>query len=135
VVEAAVVEETLQLAQGQENNAQVVDEERSFIAFTAWQAEAMRRAVALNREGDRRGAKHFLERELRWLERYARGLAGAEPMLAELVLLLRRVDEEMDPRMLKAVYFRSAIRARQEVDLRSAPQEPLADLLRKSSRK
>jgi Ca-activated chloride channel family protein len=135
VVEAAVVEETLQLAQGQENNAQVVDEERSFIAFTAWQAEAMRRAVALNREGDRRGAKHFLERELRWLERYARGLAGTEPMLAELVLLLRRVDEEMDPRMLKAVYFRSAMRARQEVDLRRAPQEPLADLLRKSSRK
>ena len=135
LVEVAPIEATLLLAQGQENNAQVADDERRMTVFTAWHAEAMRRAIGFNREGDRRGAKHFLERELRWLERYARGLAGAEPLLAELVLLLRRVDEEMEPRLLKALHVRASNRARQEVDLRSVAQAPLADLLRKAPRK
>ena len=109
--------------------------ERSLAAFTAWQAEAMRRAVGLNREGDRRGAKHFLERELRWLERYARGLPGTEPLLAELVLLLRRAEEDLDPRLREELYAASMMRARHEKDLRSAPRAPLADMLRREPRR
>jgi hypothetical protein len=91
---------------------------------------AMRRAVGLNREGDRRGAKHFLERELRCLEGYARGLPGTEPLLAELVLLPRRVEEDRDPRLRKELHAASSMRARHEKELRSAPRAPLADRLR-----
>ena len=81
----------------------------------------------MNREGDRRAAKHFLERELRWMERYARGVPGAEPLLAELVLVLRRVGEEWDERTRKAVWATSAQRSRHEPDLRAASQPSIAD--------
>ena len=130
LVEAEPVETELRLAHGHDNTAQERDIDRSLAAFTAWQAEAMRRAVGLNREGDRRGAKHFLERELRWLEGYARGLPGTEPLLAELVLLPRRVEEDRDPRLRKELHAASSMRARHEKELRSAPRAPLADRLR-----
>jgi Ca-activated chloride channel family protein len=135
LVEAEPAEAELRLTHGHDNTAQDRDIERSLAAFTAWQAEAMRRAVGLNREGDRRGAKHFLERELRWLERYARGLPGTEPLLAELVLLLRRAEEDLDPRLRKELYAASMMRARHEKDLRSAPRAPLADMLRREPRR
>lgn len=94
----------------------------------------MRRAVGLNRDGDRRGAKHFLERELRWLERYARGLPGAEPLLAELVLLLRRAEEDLDPRLRKELFAASTMRSRAERDFRSAARASVADMLRDEAR-
>lgn len=129
-VEAEPVEADLLLAHGHDNNAQERDIALSLAAFAAWQADAMRRAVGLNRDGDRRGAKHFLERELRWLERYARGLPGAEPLLAELVLLLRRAEEDLDPRLRKELFAASTMRSRAERDFRSAPRAGLADMLR-----
>jgi hypothetical protein len=69
LVEAGPVEATLTLARGGENTAQPRDVAASLAALTAWQAEVMRRAVVMNREGDRRGLKHVLEREVRWMER------------------------------------------------------------------
>jgi Ca-activated chloride channel family protein len=130
VVEARPVEAELRLAVGADNTAQERDVDRSIAVLQAWQADVMRRAVGLNREGDRRGAKHFLEKELRWLERYARGLPGAEPLLAELVLLRRRVEEELDPRLRKELYAASTYRMRAELDYRSAPRMSLAEMLR-----
>lgn len=135
LVEAETVEAELRLAHGHDNTAQSRDVARSLTAFAAWQAEAMRRAVGLNREGDYRGAKHFLERELRWLERYARGLPGAEPLLAELVLLLRRAEEDLDPRLRKELYAAAFLRTRSEKDLRSAARAPLAEMLRREPRR
>ncbi|MCX7684753.1 MAG: VWA domain-containing protein [Acetobacteraceae bacterium] len=131
VVEAGPVEAELRLAQGAENDAQPRDVARSLAVLTAWQAEVMRRAVGLNREGNRRGAKHFLEKELRWLERYARGLPGAEPLLAELVLLRRRAEEELAPRLRKELFAAASFRMRSETDYRLASRESLADMLRR----
>jgi Ca-activated chloride channel family protein len=131
VVEAGPVEAELRLALGADNNAQERDADRSLAVLQAWQADVMRRAVGLNREGDRRGAKHFLEKELRWLERYARGLPGAEPLLAELVLLLRRAEEELDPRLRKELYAMSTNRMRGQSDYRSAPRASVAEMLRR----
>lgn len=133
-VEAEPAEAELLLAHGHDNTAQERDIALSTVAFTAWQADAMRRAVGLNREGDRRGARHFLERELRRLERYARGLPGAEPLLAELVLLLRRADEELDPRLRKELFAASMMRSRAERDFRSASRADLAAMLREDPR-
>ena len=72
-VEANPVEVELRLARGTENNAQPRHIGRSVAVVRAWQADAVRNAMRMNREGDRRAAKHFLERELRWMEPYARG--------------------------------------------------------------
>ena len=112
------------------NNAQPRDLDRSMAALQAWQAETLRRTMTLNRNGDRRGAKHYLERELRYMQRYAMGMAEAEPLLAELVLLLRRVDREIEPRLRKEIYNTTSRRAFYKGDLRSAARASLADRLR-----
>lgn len=128
-VNAAAAEAELLLAESSENKTQRRDVDRSVAAFIAWQADAMRRTVTFNVEGDRRGAKHYLKRELKWMEHYARDLPGVEPLLAELVLLLRRADEEMSPRFGKALYMGSTQRMRSENDLRSSPQASLMKVL------
>jgi len=54
-----------------------------------------------------------------------------EPLLAELVLLLRRADEEMDTRIQKELYVASRRRVRGESDLRSAPRASVSEVLRR----
>lgn len=132
-IEGAPAEAALTLARGAENNAQRRDIDLSFAVLTAWQAEAMRRAVAMNRDGDRRGAKHFLEREIRWLERYGRGLPGADVLLSEVVLLLRRVDEDLDPRLRKEIYAAASMRTFAKEDHRAAARASLSDRLRRDT--
>ena len=129
-VEADEADVELRLADQRENTPQRRDIARSVAAFNAWQADAMRRTIDLNRNRDRRGAKHYLTRELKWMEPYARDLPGSEPLLAELVLLLRRADEEIDARTVKEVFRGSMMRMRSESDLRSAPRRSMADVLR-----
>ena len=96
----------------------------------SWQAEVLRRAVAMNRGHDRRAGRYYLEREIRFIEKYARGLPGAESLIAELVLVLRRAEEEFHPRMAKELYMASAMRSFSKPDHRSAPRASLADRLR-----
>jgi len=93
-------------------------------------AEALRRAVRMNRDGDGRAARHFLERELRWMEPYARSIPGADILLAELILVQRRVGEEWDERTRKEVYAASHKLSRSERDLRSEPPRSLSDRFR-----
>jgi Ca-activated chloride channel family protein len=129
-IDARLVEVELRLARGSENNAQPRDAARSLAVVQAWQAEALRRAVRMNREGDRRAAKHFLERELRWMEPYARGIPGTETLLAELILVQRRVSEEWDERTRKEVYAASYKSSRSARDLRAAPRATLTERFR-----
>jgi Ca-activated chloride channel family protein len=129
-IDARPVEAELRLTRGSENNAQPRDAARSLAVVQAWQADALRRAVRMNREGDRRAAKHFLERELRWMEPYARGIPGTETLLAELILVQRRVSEEWDERTRKEVYALSYKLSRSEMDLRVAPRASLSERFR-----
>lgn len=134
-VGAGPLEAELTFAPGRENTGQPREIDRSVAVLTAWQAEAMRRTVALNREGDLRGARSFLSRELGWLEPYARDLPGADSLLAELVLLERRAEEELDPRTRKELFMASTTRMRYEGDLRSAPRASVAEVLRRKAPK
>jgi Ca-activated chloride channel family protein len=129
-IDARPVEAELHLARGSENNAQPRDAARSLAVVQAWQADALRRAVRMNREGDRRAAKHFLERELRWMEPYARGIPGTETLLAELILVQRRVSEEWDERTRKDVYALSYKLSRSELDMRAEPRASISALFR-----
>ncbi len=124
-VEARAVEVELTLARGTENNAQPIDAGRCLAVVQAWQADALRQAVRMNRNGDRRAARHFLERELRWMEPYARGVPGTDTLIAELILVQRRVSEEWDERTRKEVFAASYKLSRNETDLRAAPQMSL----------
>ncbi|RAI54053.1 vWA domain-containing protein [Roseicella frigidaeris] len=126
-VEARAVEAELRLARGADNNAQPRDRDRTLAVVQAWTADVLRSAVRMNREGDRRAATHFLERQLRWLEPYARGVPGTETLVAELVLVQRRIGDEWDERTRKEVYSASMKRARYEEDLRAAPRASIAE--------
>jgi Ca-activated chloride channel homolog len=129
-VEASPMEAELRLARGSENKAQPRDLGRSLAVVQAWQAEALRRAVRMNREGNRRAARHFLDRELRRMEPFARGVPGAEALVAELILVQRRVTEEWDERTRKEVYAASYKLSRSEHDLRSAPRASITERFR-----
>jgi hypothetical protein len=52
---------------------------------------------------------------------------GTAPLLAELVLVLRRVGEEWDERTRKEVFAASAMRSRGEVELRAAAPPSIAE--------
>jgi Ca-activated chloride channel family protein len=130
-VVSPIMEAAIRFARGAENNAHPRDPARSRIVAEAWQAQVLRQAMALNRRGDHRGAEHFLDRELRWFERFARGLGGAEALLAELVLLRRRIAEELSPRLRKEIYAASSNRAFYQKDHRSAPRPDLSERLRR----
>lgn len=118
-VEAPPVELELRLARSGENKRQPRDLDRSLAVVRAWQAEVLRKAARLNREGEYRGAEHYLKRELGWMERYAHGVPGAKPLLAELVLVQRRAGEAWDERTRKGVFAAASMAARSEADLRA----------------
>ena len=129
-VEARPAEAELRLTRSAENKAQPRDAARSLAVVQAWQAEALRRAVRMNREGDRRAARHFLERELRWMEPYARGIPGTETLLAELILVQRRVSEAWDERTRKEVFGTSFRLLRVQRDPRATPRATLTERFR-----
>ena len=128
-VEAEPVEVELHLAAGKDNTAQPRDLERSLMVLQAWHAAVLRKAVLLNRAGDHRAARGFIERELHWFERYAHRVPGAEALLAELVLLLRRAEEERSERTRKEVFAASTRQGRSERDRRSVAPASLRDIL------
>lgn len=130
-IEAGPADATLSLVRGRENNAQKRDSDVSMVALTAWQADVIRQSLAMNRSGDLRSGKHFLEREIHWMERYARGLPGADTLLAELVLLLRRSDERYNPRLRKELYAEASMRAFWRGDHRQSQQTSLSERLRR----
>jgi hypothetical protein len=130
VVEAEPVEVELRLAAGGENSAQLRDLDRSLTVLQAWQAAVLRKAAGLNRDLNRRAARGFVERELRWFQRYARGVPGAEPLVVELIRLSRRAEEEWSERTRKEVFLEASHRGRFEEDRRSAAKlASLHDLL------
>ena len=116
-VAARPVTATLTLAEGTRNNAQVRDLGRTLAVVNAWQSEVVRAAVLMNRDGDYRAARSFVERELRFLERYARNVPGAEPMLRDLAIVQRSIHEEWSERDRKEVYLQSVKASRLEIDM------------------
>jgi len=134
VVETAPVDASLTLAIGAKNNAQRRDISLSLAVMKAWRADVLRMAVTLNRRGDRRATKAYLEREVSLLERYAKGLPDTDALLAELALLLRRAEQRFDERLSKEIYAASASMAFSLSDHRSAPRASLSERLRKEER-
>ncbi len=125
VVAARPVTATLTLAEGTRNNAQVRDLGRTLAVVNAWQSEVVRAAVLMNRDGDYRAARSFVERQLRFLERYARNVAGAEPMLRDLAIVQRSIHEAWSERDRKEVYLQSMKVQRAEMDWSSRSKPSL----------
>src|SRR5579863_1318318 len=115
--------------EGARNNRQPRDEAASMAVAVAWHAEIVRTAARLNRRGERRQARGFVERELQYFERYCVGLPEALPMLREIVVLRQNVDREWDERTRKEMEFSSYARSSNSADYRPA-KEPWSNRLR-----
>jgi hypothetical protein len=59
----------------------------------------------MNRAGERRQARRYLERELRHFERYCGGMPEALPLLKEIAALKQNSDRSWDERTRKEMEF------------------------------
>jgi Ca-activated chloride channel family protein len=100
-IEARPVEAAFTLVEGARNNRQRRDETASMAVATVWHTEILRAAARLNRSGERRQARRYVERELQFFERYCSGLPQAAPLLKEIALLRQNVDRDWDERTRK----------------------------------
>jgi Ca-activated chloride channel family protein len=87
--------------EGARNNRQSRDEAVAMSVVRAWHAEVVRTAARMNRVGERRQARRYLERELRLFERYCVGLPAAGELLKEIAVLKQNVDLEWNERTRK----------------------------------
>ena len=90
--------EAFTLVEGARNNRQPRDESVSTTVAAAWHAEIVRTATRLNRAGDRRQARRYLERELHDFERYCASLEAALPLLKEIATLKQNAERTWDER-------------------------------------
>ena len=108
----------VKFVRGAANDAQVRDERLSVLVAESWHAQVVHAVAGMNRSGERRQARHFLERELRYFERYCRGLSGTEKLVGELALMIRHVDTEWNERTRKVMQYESVRAQRQQADFR-----------------
>jgi Ca-activated chloride channel homolog len=108
------------LVEGSRNNKQPRDETASIAVVVAWHAEVVRNAARMNRLGDRRQARRYVERELQYFERYCARLPHALPLLREIALLKQNVDREWDERTRKEMEVGSYLSQTNRADYRPA---------------
>jgi hypothetical protein len=119
-LEAPPAEATITLVEGARNNKQARDETASMSVAAAWNAEIVRRAAQLNRSGERRQARRFVERELQFFERYCSGLPQALPLLREIVVLKQNVERDWDERTRKEMEISAYMSQSNRADYRPA---------------
>ena len=73
----------------------------------------------MNRAGERRQARRYLERELHHFERYCSGLPEALPLLKEIATLKQNVDRSWNERTRKEMEFAAYAVQSNRADYRS----------------
>jgi Ca-activated chloride channel homolog len=106
--------------------------ERSLAVARLWHASIVRTVARMNRTGDRREARHYLERELRFFQRYGKGLAGSDALTRELVLMLRRIGQEWNERTRKEMELFSFRYAYSAPDHRSMVRDSWVQRLKRA---
>jgi len=125
-LEAAPAEVAFTLAEGARNNRQPRNEAASMTVARAWHADIVRTASQMNRGGDRRHARHYVERELHFFERYCVGLPEARDLLKEIAVLKQNVDRTWDERTRKEMELGSYLVQSNRADYRG-PKRAWAD--------
>ncbi|MGA2045419.1 MAG: VWA domain-containing protein [Roseiarcus sp.] len=111
-------EASIAFVDGVRNTKQPRDEAASMAVALAWHAEIVRRAAQLNRGGERRQARRFVERELQYFERYCAGLPQAMPLVREITVLKQNVDRQWDERTRKEMELGAYLSAANKQDYR-----------------
>jgi len=119
-LEARACEVAFTFVEGARNTRQSRDELASMAVARAWHAEIVRAAARMNRAGDRRQVRHFVERELQFFERYCSGLPEALGLLKEIAILKQNVDQDWDERTRKEMELSSYLVQGNRADYRPA---------------
>jgi hypothetical protein len=119
-LEAVPVEVAFTFVEGSRNNRQPRDEAASMAVARAWHSEIIRVAARMNRAGDRRQARHFVERELQFFERYCAGLPEARELLKEIAVLKQNVDRDWNERTRKEMEIASYLSQSNRADYRGS---------------
>ena len=119
-LESLPVEVAFTFVEGVRNNRQPRDEAASMAVARAWHAEIIRAAARMNRAGDRRQARHFVERELQFFERYCSGLPEARDLLKEIAVLRQNVERDWNERTRKEMEIASYLSQSNRADYRGS---------------
>ncbi|MBX3589948.1 MAG: VWA domain-containing protein [Burkholderiaceae bacterium] len=109
---------SVQFAPGRDNSAQSRDIASSIEVAQTWQADIVRAAIRMNRDGRVREAAAWLMQQLRHFERYARDLPGGAALIDELQRTARRVMRPMHERSRKEIDLAMYQRVRLQADAR-----------------
>ena len=129
-LEAPPAEVIFTFVEGARNNRQPRDQVASMAVATAWHAQILQTSARMNRAGERRQARRYLERELQFFERYCTGLPQALLLLKEIALLKQNIDRDWDERTRKEMEVASYLRQTNRADYRN-PRSSWANRLNK----
>jgi hypothetical protein len=132
-LEATPTEVALKFAVGAINGHQPRDVTTSLIVARAWHANIVGTVASMNRSGERRQARHYVERQLGYFERYCHGLPGAHELLREIALLKRNIDRSWDERTRKEMELGSYLAEANRDDYRSAARASWAARMQQSN--
>ncbi len=107
ILEAGPKTVGLVAADSRVNNYQPRDMKTAEVVARMWSADVVLTASRMNRDGAYSEAKEYVQRELHYFRRYARGLDRGNDMVRELEMLARRVDRRFSPRMHKEMVNQS----------------------------
>lgn len=110
---------SLRFAPGRENGPQPRNIAASVQVALVWQADVVRQAIRMNRDGRVQDAAAWLLQQLRHFERYARDLPGGPDWIAELERTARRITRPMHERSRKEIDLAMYQRVRVQEDARS----------------
>ena len=119
-LDAGPAEIAFTLVEGARNNRQPRDEAAAMAVAIAWHSEILRAAARMNRSGERRQARSYVEREFQYFERYCAGLLAALPLLREIAVLKQNVDREWDERTRKEMEVAAYTNQTNRADYRGA---------------
>ena len=121
-LEVEPLERAVTFTDSARNSRQPRDEAITMMAAQAWHADILRTASRMNRGEDRRHLAHYIERELRFFERYCNGLPGSLDLLKEIVLLKQNAGRVWTERTRKEIHLSAGFAEEAAFDFRSAPR-------------
>ena len=105
------------------------DKKLSQRVASAWQAEVVRNAAGMNRDGAFREAADMVRTELAFFSRYCRGIAGTSRLIRELEMLEDRVRYDIPERGRKEMHNYSEARLKSKPEHRSMHPGELCDFM------
>ena len=105
------------------------DKKLSLRVAGAWQAEVVRNAAGMNRDGAFREAAEMVRTELAFFSRYCRGIDGTSRLIRELEMLEDRVRYDISERGRKEMHNYSEVLLYSKAEHRENFSEELCDFM------